>query len=593
MTQNKKKKKSKKQKLTNEQKEQKKKDQAIAKMKRDYSKSIHDIFSFSGFTTINVKDKTFEMGNKKIELDHCFVLENILVICEDTCGQNDQSAHLLRKKESADIILKDSSSQEAFIEILKGEGYNFKTDHHPGRFKINFLYFSKFNLDLNDNDLERFSPLKVVDTKTYNYFINMSKSIKKSFRYEILNYLNISANEFGPQKKSTSSDIQDYHPIIFPNETTGYNNGVQIVSFMLTPQELIKYSYVLRKDSWDEKIGLYQRLIKPSRINNIRRYVIDNTKTFLNNIIIGLPDKVRIVDESENEVSISNINSSHTYKISLPTTFNSYSIIDGQHRVYAYYENDVDNEEEKEVSKLRDKLNLLVTGIKYPSDWDEIRRRTFESEIFLDINKNAKSVDKDLLIHIEATKDPLSSQAIARKVLEKLNSTNSPFKGLLELSLVEKAPIKVASIIQYALRSLVSPTQSAESLYPKWIQKEQKEESHEITTKDLESYINYCSNILRIYFSAIRKSFMQYWTTDNKVKSSLLKIVSINGFIIGLGKVLVRVPDLEDFNYYERIFSASGLSFSKDSFQYAGSRYSQFAQEKIVPLFPNNIISED
>ena len=144
--------------------------------------------------------------------------------------------------------------------------------------------------------------------------------------------------------------------------------------------------------------------------------------------------------------------------------FNSISIIDGQHRVYAYYENDIVDQEENEVALLRSKLNLLVTGIIFPKEWDNVKRRKFQSEIFLQINRNAKNVDKDLLIHIETTKDPFSSMSIARLVLIEMNKSE-PFKNMFQLSLVEKAQIKVSSIIQYALSSLVNPIFEANGLY--------------------------------------------------------------------------------------------------------------------------------
>ena len=54
--------------------------------------------------------------------------------------------------------------------------------------------------------------------------------------------------------------------------------------------------------------------------------------------------------------------------------------------------------------------------------------------------------------------------SIARLVLIEMNKSE-PFKNMFQLSLVEKAQIKVSSIIQYALSSLVNPIFEANGLY--------------------------------------------------------------------------------------------------------------------------------
>ncbi|GEM_PF-3920259 len=96
------------------------------------------------------------------------------------------------------------------------------------------------------------------------------------------------------------------------------------------------------------------------------------------------------------------------------------AIIDGQHRVYAYYEDSEKNTQEILMCGLRKELNLLVTGIIYPNTDkynDELERRKFESNLFVSINKNAKPVDADTLIQV---------QAIIIAFRETLKITNGP-----------------------------------------------------------------------------------------------------------------------------------------------------------------------
>ncbi|WP_459842060.1 hypothetical protein [Fusibacter bizertensis] len=83
-----------------------------------------------------------------------------------------------------------------------------------------------------------------------------------------------------------------------------------------------------------------------------------------------------------------------------------------------------------------------------------MERAKKQSEIFLDINSNAKSVSPDILLNISMLKDPFSDIAVARRVVERLNK-NGVFANKFELSILEESKIKIASIIKFALRYLV------------------------------------------------------------------------------------------------------------------------------------------
>ena len=60
------------------------------KMKKKYFNSIEEIFKLSGFTSLPVEGEYFNItGRPNCELDHCFILENIIIICEQTTGKKD------------------------------------------------------------------------------------------------------------------------------------------------------------------------------------------------------------------------------------------------------------------------------------------------------------------------------------------------------------------------------------------------------------------------------------------------------------------------------------------------------------------------
>ena len=564
-------------KLTKEQKEER----LHKQQERLYFRSIEDIFKNSGFDSLPCENTRFNIGNRPDnEMDHCFVLENIIVICEQTTGKKNTD-HLLKKQETAATI---NHNKEEFLNHLteQYEGLFNKETYGVARWQIFYLYFSKQKIVITEQDKGRFNQLAFITIGTYNYFKNMAKSLKKSFRYEILRFLKIDQSDFGRIVPGGTPVHERQVSIIYPNDVTGLNGGVGIVSFMMSPEELIKTSYVLRKDNWEEKIGLYQRLITEKRIKGIRRFIIEKKRTFFNNIIVALPDTVRLYNEHDEEISISSLRDYQNCKMKIDGGFNSISIIDGQHRVYAYYEDSAMNNEETVVSDLRGKLNLLVTGIIFPTEWDEIEKMKFQSEIFLEINRNAKSVDKDILIHIQTTKDPFSALSIARMTLEKMNQ-RSPFQEMFELSLVEKAQIKVSSIMQYALSSLVNPKEESNGLYKYWQPKNGIDKPGQLDSEELLSeYVDFCASSLCAYFSAIKEKYQSDWTDP---KSTILRIVSINGFIIGLHRSLRLTKGIQTFGYYQEIFLKSNIDFNKEVFPYAGSRYGLFATEVIDQLF--------
>ena len=258
----------------------------------------------------------------------------------------------------------------------------------------------------------------------------------------------------------------------------------------------------------------------------------------------------------------------------------------GQHRVYAYYEDDPSNTIEQKIDSLRNELSLLVTGIIYPNTGplkETFNRRRFESSIFVSINKNAKAVDADTLIQIQAIMNPTSGEAISRKVIEELNNRET-FINMFQLSKTDDAPIKTASIIQYALSSLLVAKYSSTSLYMYWLKKNGYANNFELTKDyDIKSYVNYCVNSLETYFKAIKSRFLAYWNKDSK----LLKVISLNAFVIAFRETLAHTNGPKDYNFYFSAFeSLSGtLNFSKDNteFPYAGAQYSKFAKTLIVP----------
>lgn len=586
--------KQKKRRMTAEQKRNK-------KLAQSFRQSIEQIFTFAGFRSLKTNGKNLRFAGFPIEIDHCFLFENVMVLCEDTinyyAAKREAEAqnleykrnHKLEKKHAIDAILE---KQDMFIQEMKAlfSEISELQDFASNEIIIKYLYFDYQNNKLSEEEALEYSPIVFVSPAVMAYFKSMSGCIKKSFRFELFRFLGIPKDKIGfATPDGGQSPIQIKTPIIYPRNVTGLNSGIRLVSFMMSPQDLIENGYVLRKDSWDDKEDLYQRLIIQKKIEDVRRHIASERQTFFNNIIVTLPDGVKFYDTTgEKEINLTElVNYNNQVIMQVPKDYNSIAIIDGQHRVYGYYESNLDDKNEIVIKPLRSRMNLLVTGIIYPDtvEWKaEINRRKFEGSLFVSINKNAKSVDSDTLIRVQSIMDDTSQEAIARKILEELNKTD-PFKGMFQLSKLAEGRIKTASIIQYALVYLVTPRYIDTSLFKYWIEKQCLDKDYRIKSEDVPLYVKYCKNILVEYFKAVRHRFQHEW---NDHQSKILNIISINAFILALKESLVVTNGPKDFSYYTEIFRGFSFSFydtADEKFKYSGSRYKAFAETEIVPLF--------
>lgn len=438
---------------------------------------------------------------------------------------------------------------------------------------------------LSESDYVLFSNLIFVQPQTLNYFQWIAQCIKHSSRNEIFRFLKLNSSDIGIIS-SSSDTTQITAPIIYPRSFTGLTNEVRIVSFMMSAEDLLNTCYVLRKDNWSESIWLYQRLIEKSKIRSIRNFLENKGEAFYNNIIVALPDSVAFLDESGHYKSIDEIGELEgNCKLILPKEMNSICVIDGQHRIFAHYESGIASKQEDKISKLRKELHLLVTGLVFPKNMTAERRAQIQSEIFLEINSNAKLVSQNVLLQIKRINNPIADESIAQFVIEKLNK-QGVFQNLLQISTLDGGKIKTASIVRFALRYSVTikPTEGRQSLFTYW--NGDKEALLSMNNDAIEEYVKFCDMTLRNYFGAIKKNLRKEWDDEN---SKLLSVISINGFIIALTRQL-SINGVRNFEFYDQIFKGWNFDFSKEGFPYTSSQYRKFSTQILKEAFK---ISDD
>lgn len=554
-----------------------------------FTRRIRTMFTNAGFVYLptNGIERTF--GNKVGELDQVFVFENIVLVCEDTVEKSPRD-HLKNKKILADEIAANTADLIAWLTTDFGDRLGVFDDYDVSRYKVFFLYFSKNEIELDEADVDLFKPVTVVAPATLSYFVKMTQNIKRSARTDIFRFLGISSADLGlPNAADGAKKIPT--SIIYPVDNTGFRNGVRVVSFMMSADMLLRNSYVLRKDNWQDTIELYQRLIERDRILKIRKFLTERKSTFINNIIVSLPSAVEFRNDKGHVVQLNDVSNFDGHTMLIPDEMNSICVIDGQHRIFAHYEGL--DQLEPQVAKLRKKFHLLVTGLIFPDDMTDLERRKFESELFLDINSNAKPVPQDVLLFIETLKDPFSDLGVARQVLTKLND-RAPFRNLFQMSLMDDGKIKIASIIKFALRYLVDIVDAPDRLFHYWGTEEDREEllkqkGKKASRAQLEQFVDFAAGVLSTYFSAVKATNSTAWDeAETKIRST----TAINGYVIALRRSLEGHGVL-DFAGYKKLLGSVDVNFSKSDFPYASSQYAKFSRQILAEAFGVDDVAEE
>ena len=550
----------------------------LQKTKRKLKNDIRSTLKAMEFEYLRTEGKHIEFGGKKGEIDSIYVYENILLVCEDTVDQNIKD-HIKNKHIFFEQIDKNRTDFLEWVKTDYSEKISKFVNYHSSRYKIFFVYFHTQPIDIDTKNF--FEHINFVYEYDLNYFKKIASSLKYTARNELFRFLDIGLQEVGVQSSAVLENAIDT-AVILPEETSGFPDRIKIVSFLMCAEDLMDCAYVLRKEDWETRIQLYQRLIVPSRINKIREFIANNGRTFLNNVIVSLPSGVKFyrTDSSGSVIEIEqdSLSNIENLMIRIPKVINSICIIDGQHRIFAHYK--ADDKFEHKISKIRKQRHLLVTGLLFPKNMRKEDKIKFESEIFLQINSNQKKVDTALLQHIESIKEPYSSTGIARKVLTLLNERD-PFLKKIQVYSFETKKIKTPSIINWGLKDLVEINEEKNTLFKYWNHDNKNillsDESSDEFDDVYNEYLKFCAKIISQYFNAVRTNFKDFWTLDKNCK--LLSVTSITGFLMSLRMSLEVYKKVHDFNFYQDKLSNLNIDFRKGKFEYTSSHWHRFAEE--------------
>ena len=549
--------------------------------RRQHVKAIKDVFAAFGFAPLALSNTVFEFKERKCDFDEVFLLDNVLVLVEHTYSNSSNvGEHLINKKVIFDYI---NQNKDEFVKYLRDTFKPFSDkvdpiyfDHH---IQVKIVYASLHNV--KDATKSHIKDVYFLDYSYLRYFKNLANTVRLSAKWEMLGFLGVKASIFAKNILEDGGSSKPFRGSVLPESQSHFPPEFKVVSFYVSAGALIQRAYVLRRDSWRESSNIYQRLLGKKKIESLRKHLLDKKGVAINNIIVTLPQNTKLLNLQNQQIDTTAIKEVQQAKVELTEDFNSIGIIDGQHRVFSYYEGGVN---EKEMATLRAQQNLLVTGIIFPPDTKDPARDRFSAGLFLQINSNQTKVRPELIQEIGVMLKPFAVQSIARRVLRGLNS-RGPFANQFATAFSEGPKIKTATVVSYALNPLVRPG-STESLYNAWASPHKESLVKGMTDASVdeavvEEFAEFCIKEINTFTGAVSSIVKSRWTTDKSVADRMLTTVVVNGLLHCLRRLSAAGKILTNEEYQAKMAGIETFDFTV----YGSNRYNQLGQQLALDYF--------
>ena len=524
-----------------------------------------DIFEGAGFSHILSDNIHFELQKRTGEIDHIFVWDNVVLLCEETTGK-EVTKHCTNKIFFHNLIAKDWT---AFFETYRKQNSQLDayigTTYNSDELEVRHIYYSE-EQDLDDGVAKNSEPFLILSRAHAAYFNALVKTIAKSAKFEILKFLNISLNRVGQTRISGGSvTSQSFPGFALPAAHTNYPKGFAVVSFYADPMALIQRAYVLRRDGWENPDLSYQRFVRAEKLSEMREYLSNNGKVFINNLIVTLPSKALMRETSGQLVDPRTLSQRTHVNLDLPLELGTVGIVDGQHRILAYFEGS--GPVEQKIAQLRNRQNLLVTGIIFPVGYSDEMRVKFEAELFLSINNTQTGVHTQLRQDLETIINPDTPLAIGRSIIVRL-SREGPLAGMLQVSQFDP-PEKIAtgSLGPYVLRPLV---RKGGAFYKTWDPSGNQDLSD---SAQRSAYIDYSSSEIKRLLAGCSQNLQHQWKPV--AQGGILSTTIVGGLLLILERLAEASQPFTKLDYLKLLAPLQTFDFSP----YKSSGWAQLSKD--------------
>jgi DGQHR domain-containing protein len=496
---------------------------------RAFERVIRSIFARSGFRRIaGVSGKEFNFGGAG-EFDDAFQFENVTLLVEYTLSSGSNvgthiknKAHLYERiRQKPAEFLATLGEQVPAIKLVLADTY------HDDQRIVRIVYCSKAEVQASHQGLCK--EVSFLSWAGIRYFHRLATTLKKSARFEIFDFLNVNPDEIGSAGSVQSGvNASTFDGSLLPEAHSNFPAGFKVVSFYVDPGSVLRRAYVLRRDGWRDSLNVYQRMIIPKKISAIRRYLKDKHRVFANNVVLTLPDTTEILAPDGKAADPKKLVKSTPVRVRIPDRANTVGIVDGQHRIFSYYE---DIDADPVIDHYRGQQNLLATGIIYPEGTEAAEKERFEAELFLEINSNQASAKSDLKQAISLILDPFAPLSVARRIVQRL-AESGPLDGILERNLFDPGKLKTTTIVSYGMQPLVK-LGGSDSIFSIWPNQDRERLKDKLDRVLLSEYLAFAEEHVRDFFIMLKKAYGDdAWDVKRKGADGILSVTTVNAFII-------------------------------------------------------------
>lgn len=392
-----------------------------------------------------------------------------------------------------------------------------------GKKKVKFLFATRnYRFDENGEDRMRMlhNGFFHLNDNSYNYILHLIKSYKSSVVYQF--YALMFKNQLIDEKS-----------IVIP-ALKGKMGNQNYYLFSVEPKTLLKVGFILHRTKVNDSMApTYQRLLVPSRLNGITKF-IDGGGYFPNSVIINFSSDSEDTKLQFQPIPVSTSSNTEFGFLTIPNAYGIAYIIDGQHRVYGYAN-----------SKHLEDNTVPVVAFENMESTEQLR-------LFMDINQNQKAVSPSLRLDLEYdlhwTADALDSRMLALRscVVKQLSaSSNSVLFNKISTG-EDEAELKFAPFEKGLKRSGLIP----QCTKTQWkgdtdiclynvLETNREKAMCEARDKIL-SYIN---GVYSALDSMVNETEKKDFIFDNRPSFAIVALAgSLNSFLIHSGKVSASSP---------------------------------------------------
>ena len=386
------------------------------------TKEIEQIFRKAGFKTdrevvIEIKEGG---DSEKFNLDVCAVYNDLLIITECKAGSDLKLKNLI-----LEWVTKKEKINAGNVKVIKS-ARKFTTASVFKKIETVRVLFAvdKFEVTPMNYQSARREKMNIWDAAAINYYVYTASVLENWTKFEIMRELGVQSAE---SKRTISPPaIQIKQP------------GGKCYVTALHPSDLLKIAYVYRRSLGEKEA--YQRIIKRGRLAEIAKFESKGSSLLPNNVILAFESKVKFHESSEGDEGDSSISGGILGELTIPLTYCSAWVVDGQHRLFGFTRTKYSKQSEE-----RFEVPVVAfEGLPTPG----------QARMFIDINNNQKKMDKtllsDLMTVVQDMSEPLTWPSMLVKKLKE--AQKGPWKDRIQILVIQKGrSINLYGFARYAL----------------------------------------------------------------------------------------------------------------------------------------------